>query len=282
MGQSRGLVSNVLHRVHALLTTILLYLLALGPMPRHVGFVMDGNRRYARTKGMKVTQGHTDGFQSLRRTLEVCLKLKIRAVSIYAFAIDNFSRDENEVDALMGLARTRLMELCQHGDLLQEYGVRVRFIGRREMLPEYLRIAIKDMEEMTGRNQEGVLNVCCPYSSRDEITHAVEDVLSEVTDGDLRASDITSERIYSNLEICQSVRNISARGSRRAGLDDPGKLDILVRTSNVKRLSDFMMWQANDDTQLHFVKTYWPEFGLTDMLPILLGWQQKQWLRNLM
>lgn len=67
MGQSRGLVSNVLHRVHALLTTILLYLLALGPMPRHVGFVMDGNRRYARTKGMKVTQGHTDGFQSLRR-----------------------------------------------------------------------------------------------------------------------------------------------------------------------------------------------------------------------
>lgn len=123
----QGLVSSVLHRIHALLTTLLLYLLSLGPMPRHVGFVMDGNRRYARTKGMRVSQGHTDGFQSLRRvsiiidgcanlqTLEVCLKLKIRAVSIYAFAIDNFSRDEAEVDALMGLARTRLMELCQHG-----------------------------------------------------------------------------------------------------------------------------------------------------------------------
>lgn len=126
----QGFVSTVLHRIHAALTTLLLYLLSLGPMPRHVGFVMDGNRRYARHKGMRVAQGHTDGFHSLRRvsqkaynavvkliiqTLEVCLKLKIRAVSIYAFAIDNFSRDDQEVEALWSLARTRLMELCQHG-----------------------------------------------------------------------------------------------------------------------------------------------------------------------
>ncbi|GFZ45140.1 hypothetical protein JCM24511_02866 [Saitozyma sp. JCM 24511] len=247
MASSHPVLSAVLHRLHSLATTFLLYLLSLGPLPRHVGFVMDGNRRYARGRGKRVAEGHSDGFQSLRRTLEVCLKLNIRAVTIYAFAIDNFSRSPDEVEALMSLARTRLLELCQHGDLLQKYGVKLRFVGRVEMLPPEVRDAVKRMEQVTAGHKR----------------------------------DITSRRIFNNLETCRAV----------ASLDDPppdprlelegGKLDILVRTSNVKRLSDFMMWQASEDTQLHFVRTMWPEFGLSDLLPILLGWQQKMWLRGI-
>lgn len=97
---------------------------------------------------------------------------------------------------------------------------------------------------------------------------------------------VTSQAIFDQLETSASARGVST-----ASCPQSGKLDVLVRTSNVKRLSDFMMWQvgawarcsspqSNKDTQLHFVKTYWPEFGLTDMLPILLGWQQKAWLRS--
>ncbi|KAI9634977.1 Decaprenyl diphosphate synthase-like protein [Dioszegia hungarica] len=282
---SQHLLSVFLHRFHALATTVLLYLLSLGPMPKHVGFVMDGNRRYARGRGKRVVEGHTDGFQSLRRILEVCLKLRIRAVSIYAFSIDNFSRDEEEVAELMRLAKTRLMELCEHGDLLQKYGVRIRFIGRREMLPPDVRGAVEDMERLTARHTRralsGVLNVCCPYTSRDEILGAVKrTVRDSCSEGRISASDITSENIYGNLESCESISALRIP-SAQARIDRSEDLDIFVRTSNVKRLSDFMMWQSSQDTQLHFVRTMWPEFGLTDMLPILLGWQQKVWLARL-
>ena len=88
-------------------------------------------------------------------------------------------------------------------------------------------------------------------------------------------SSANDDVLFSNMETCQSTESIFGNSV------EGGKLDILVRTSNVKRLSDFMMWQADQDTQLHFVKTNWPEFGLTDILPILLGWQQKVWLRSL-
>lgn len=89
-------------------------------------------------------------------------------------------------------------------------------------------------------------------------------------------SDLTTAELFSRLQSSQSAAHVSP-----PHIDSPGQLDILVRTSDVKRLSDFMMWQCSADTQIHFVKTYWPDFGFTDMLPILLGWQQKMWARKL-
>jgi ditrans,polycis-polyprenyl diphosphate synthase len=118
----------MVHRLFAHLTALLIFIVSLGPIPQHVAFVMDGNRRYARGKGRKVWDGHTEGFESLKRVshgsyrgvaddqiLEICLKLKVRAVTVYAFSIDNFKRTEEEVDALMGLAKVKLSELARHG-----------------------------------------------------------------------------------------------------------------------------------------------------------------------
>lgn len=182
----------------------------------------------------------------------------------------------------MKLAETGLMELCQNGDLLQEYGVRIRFVGPGHLLPEELQRAIARMERLTKRNRGGVLNVCAPYTSHEEITTSVRDTVQDVYNGRLNFLDITSANLFRNLETSRHIRDIdSSRGISIHDQLEGGKLDILVRTSDVKRLSDFMMWQASEDTQLHFVKTYWPNFGLTDMLPILLGWQQKVWLRSL-
>jgi ditrans,polycis-polyprenyl diphosphate synthase len=131
-----GPLASLYNRLRDLITTCLLYILSLGPIPRHVGFVMDGNRRYARERGRKVAEGHGKGFESLKRVrpalcspalrvptgpqlntqiLEICLRLNIRAVSIYAFAIDNFSRPKDEVDAIMSLAKTSLLDLCREG-----------------------------------------------------------------------------------------------------------------------------------------------------------------------
>ncbi|CAD6567542.1 MAG: cis-prenyltransferase [Tremellales sp. Tagirdzhanova-0007] len=215
--------------------------------------------------------------------LEICLKLRIRAVTVFAFSIDNFSRSDEEVGALMKLAETRLMELCQYGELLQEYGVRIRFAGPRHFFPEEVREAMQRMESMTADHKGGVLNVCAPYTSRDEITASVRDTVQKIYDGRLHVRQVKSENIFRNMETCRHIREVRKEPSASFGGDelDGGKLDILVRTSDVKRLSDFMMWQASEDTQLHFVKTYWPDFGLTDMLPVILGWQQKIWLQSL-
>ncbi|WVQ72769.1 di-trans,poly-cis-decaprenylcistransferase [Cryptococcus sp. DSM 104548] len=277
----RTLFSILLHHLFSTITSLLLFLLSLGPIPQHVGFVMDGNRRYARELGKKVEQGHGEGFMALRRTLEICLRLRIRAVSVYAFAIDNFNRSENEVGALMNLAKERLAELCTHGirDLLEEYGVKIKFVGRFDLLPPDVKQAAREMEAMTANNKNGVLNVCCPYASRDEIVTAMKGSMSNVYSGEISTSEITSQDVFERLGTSKAVSEVDNCLFTRP--EDAGKLDILVRTSDVKRLSDFMMWQSSDDTQLHFVKTYWPEFGLSDMIPILLGWQQKVWMQKL-
>ena len=148
---------------------IVIRILAAGPVPKHVAFVMDGNRRYARSKHMRVQEGHSDGFVALRRVrvsaltvlpctdpltqlLGICLRLNVRCVSVYALAIDNFKSPHEEVDALMTLAETKLKELCRHGDLLQQYGVRLNVVGRKDMLPDSVREAVHVAEEMTMNN----------------------------------------------------------------------------------------------------------------------------------
>ena len=113
-----------------------LYSLSTGPLPRHIAFIMDGNRRWSRSHGMPVQEGHAKGFETLKRILELCLSLqRIEVVTVYAFAIDNFKRKASEVDALMELARTRLIELYQESEFVARHSIRIRIAGHREYLP---------------------------------------------------------------------------------------------------------------------------------------------------
>ncbi|KAF9266849.1 Di-trans-poly-cis-decaprenylcistransferase [Marasmius fiardii PR-910] len=252
---------------------LLLRVLATGPIPQHVAFVMDGNRRYARKLNQKAQQGHGEGYQSLRRILEVCLRLNIHCVSVFAFAIDNFKRPKEEVDALLNLAAEKLDELCQHGDLLSQYNVRLNVVGRKDLFPPFVREAIKRAEDLTRMNNGSILNICMPYSSRDEITTAVESCVREAVEeciskgvygsGDDSPLNITPEKITSHLM------------TTRCG--SPSQVDILIRTSGVTRFSDYMLWQSNENTQIHFVDAYWPEFGLLDFVPIILQYQRAVW-----
>lgn len=135
---------------------ILLLLLSLGPIPQHIGIIMDGNRRFARTfpsGPLPVSQGHLSGFNTLRSVLESCLHLKgLNTITVYAFAIDNFARDEEEIDSIMQLAKSNLTQLVRHGEVLARHSVRLRMIGRRELLPIDVRIAVEKAERMTQRN----------------------------------------------------------------------------------------------------------------------------------
>ncbi|KAF8191505.1 Decaprenyl diphosphate synthase-like protein [Mycena galopus ATCC 62051] len=242
----------------------LLRILAVGPIPKHVAFVMDGNRRYARSHHQHINEGHSEGFLALRRMLEACLRLEIRCVSAYAFALDNFRRSPEEIEHLMNLAHDKLMEMSRHGEILEEYGVRLNVLGKTSLLPEYVQEAIRHVESVTRNNNKAVLNICMSYSSQDEITTAVN-------------SAIHLSLGKSRPVICED--DIDAQlFTTRAGSPP---LDILIRTSGVKRLSDFLLWQCSENTQIHFTKGYWPEFGLWDFVPVILDYQRKIWSRRL-
>ncbi|KAF7353737.1 Alkyl transferase [Mycena venus] len=218
---------------------LLLRILAAGPIPKHVAFVMDGNRRYARSHQQPIHQGHSDGFVALRRMLEACLRLE-RTISLW---------------------KCRSM-----GKFWKEYGVRLNVLGKTSLLPEYVQEAIRHVESVTRNNNKAILNICMSYSSQDEMTTAVDSAVrlslekSEKSNSDV--SEITEDDIDAQLFT-------SLAGSP--------PLDILIRTSGVKRLSDFLLWQCSENTQIHFSKTYWPEFGLWDFIPILLDYQRKAW-----
>ncbi|KAL4064152.1 Decaprenyl diphosphate synthase-like protein [Scleroderma yunnanense] len=245
------------------LSYLLLAIIATGPVPRHIAFEMDGNRRYARRLGKEGKEGHGDGFRALVNILDICLRLRVGCVTVYAFAIDNFNRPKDEVDALMTLAEHRLVELAEKGHILDRYGVRLNVLGKRSLLPPNVQVAIEKAERMTRHNNTAILNVCAPYASSHEITTAVENTIREALDnGDLDGSSITEHTIEGHLST-------TVAGSP--------PLDIFVRTSGVKRLSGFLTWQCNENTQIHMIDTFWPSFGLRDLIPILLEYQRKVW-----
>ena len=136
---------------------------------------MDGNRRWSRSHGMPVQEGHAKGFETLKRILELCLSLqRIEVVTVYAFAIDNFKRKASEVDALMELARTRLIELYQQSEFVARHSIRIRIAGHREYLPPSVQETARRAEENTCHNIGPILNICFPYSAQAEICHAAE------------------------------------------------------------------------------------------------------------
>ncbi|KIJ44328.1 hypothetical protein M422DRAFT_67589 [Sphaerobolus stellatus SS14] len=248
------------------LERLLLAVLASGPMPKHIAFVMDGNRRYAGKKGKPAHEGHYAGFSSLRRNLDVCLRLGIRCVTVYAFAIDNFRRSPVEVETLMNMCEQKLHELCEHGDLLERYGVRLRVLGKTCLLPPNVQAAVNRAEKLTRRNRKATLNVMMPYASREEMTTAMQKVINKTSRGELSIDEISEDELdanmYTNLTRVEPV-------------------DILVRTSGVKRFSDFILWQISENVQVYFVDAYWPDFGLRHCIPILLDYQRKIWYQKL-
>ena len=241
------------------LESAVIQLLAAGPIPQHIALVMDGNRRYARTHRLETAEGHALGFESLKTILEVCYKAGVKVVTIYAFSIENFKRSKYEVDVLMDLAKSNLLTLCQHGDIADQYDIRIRILGQRALVSEDVQRVIQRAEEMTMGNSRATLNVCFPYTSRDEIASAVKALVERAGNGEMTASEIE------NLTEQDFEKHLMT-----AGCPDP---DIVIRTSGVERLSDFLLWQTGKDTLIKFVDVYWPDFNLYTFLPILLEWQ---------
>ncbi|KAF8267043.1 Decaprenyl diphosphate synthase-like protein [Lactarius quietus] len=217
-----------------------------GSIPQHVAFVMDGNRRPACS--------HVDGVVTLKKVVEVGLWKQvppsIKFVSVYAFSMDNFKRPEEEVDGLIHLFKSEILDLCAPGGLPDQKNVRLNTVGKINLFPPEVQAALAKAKE-----KSTVLNLCLTYSSWDEIATAINETIRAAlhSEGGIEVRLLTTKV------------HTSSRHSN---------LDILIRTSGVKRLSDFLLWQCNDDTQIYFVDNFWPDFGLFDLLPIIIEHQR--------
>ncbi|XP_020838859.1 dehydrodolichyl diphosphate synthase complex subunit DHDDS isoform X3 [Phascolarctos cinereus] len=154
-----------------------------GPMPKHIAFIMDGNRRYAQKCQVERQEGHTQGFNKLAETLRWCLNLGIREVTVYAFSIENFKRSKNEVDGLMELARQKFTRLMEEQEKLEKHGVCIRVLGDLQLLPLDLQELIAKAVQATRNYSKCFLNVCFAYTSRHEISNAVKEMAWGVEQG---------------------------------------------------------------------------------------------------
>ncbi|GLD53041.1 dehydrodolichyl diphosphate synthase complex subunit DHDDS isoform X1, partial [Lates japonicus] len=238
-----------------LLEKISANVLKAGPMPKHVAFIMDGNRRFARRNNMERQEGHMQGFNKLAETLRWCKHLNIQEVTVYAFSIENFKRTKDEVDGLMELAKQKFERLLEERDNLEKHGVCIRVLGDLNMLPLDLQKMIAKAVVTTRAHNKCFLNVCFAYTSRYEITNAVREMAWGVEQSLIKASDVSeallSECLYSN--------------------NSPNP-DLLIRTSGEVRLSDFLLWQTSHSC-LVFQSVLWPEYSFWNLCEAILQYQ---------
>jgi undecaprenyl diphosphate synthase len=203
--------------------------------PRHLGLILDGNRRWAREHHLPIIEGHRQGYQVLKKIVRSALKHGVRYVSAYVFSTENRKRDRDEVRQLM---RLFLWIVKHEAKELNADGIRLRVIGSKLQLGHALAKAIHEAEELTKDNDRGTLLLCLDYGGQQEIVDAVKRIAETGCDPE----DITPELI-----------------SKFLYAPDVPPLDLIIRTSGEQRLSNFMLWEASY-SELAFSKKYWPDF----------------------
>ncbi len=207
--------------------------------PAHVGVIMDGNGRWAASRGLPRIEGHRRGLEALRGAVRAAIDFGLDYLTVYSFSMENWSRPLQEVADLMGL----LKRFIRH-DLgeLNKAGVRVKVIGRRDDLPDDIRNLLAEAEELTRSNTGLTLIVAFNYGARQEIAAAARALAEDVAAGRVKAADIDEALFAQRLDT--------------AGIPDP---DLIIRTSGEKRLSNFLMWQAAY-SEFVFLPMHWPDF----------------------
>jgi undecaprenyl diphosphate synthase len=219
-------------------------------LPTHIAVIMDGNGRWALRNGLPRVAGHKRGVDTVRRVSEQCRQYGIKVLTLYAFSDENWGRPKEEVGFLMDLLGTFLKaEIAT----MKANGIRFRTIGRTERLPASVQTWIKRALSETEKNTGMVLNVALSYGGRGEILEAIKRMRSANV-----AAEVTEEIFSSFLDT--------------AGLPD---LDLIIRTSGEKRISNFLLWQAAY-AELYFTDTLWPDFEEPDLLAALLDYQGRQ------
>jgi undecaprenyl diphosphate synthase len=253
---------NPLHFLYRLYERRLLREIHDGPLPRHIGLILDGNRRFAQGRGFdNPLEGHRMGAQKLEEVLQWLTDLRIRVVTLYALSNENLSRPAHELTGLLSLIEEKIRSMAVDPRIHQQQ-MRFRAVGQIHLLPQSLQEAIANVEQTTAQYNRYFLNIAVGYGGRQEITDAVRRLLKD--------------RAASRESLAQIAEGLTAEeiGKYLSTYDLPDP-DLIIRTSGEFRLSGFLLWQSAY-SELYFCDTYWPGFRRIDLLRAIRSFQQRQ------
>ena len=223
-------------------------------MPKHIAIIMDGNRRWAKEKGIEVKLGHKAGAENLEKLAYFANDLGLKYLTVYAFSTENWKRTKEEVGALMLLLRAYIDKLLKR---TTSDNIRIKVLGDIEKIDEGLRKDILKIVESTKNNTGLTLNIAFNYGGRDEITKAVKKIASKVASNELNMQEINEQLISDNLYT--------------EGEPDP---DLVIRTGGELRVSNFLLWQIAY-AEFLFVQKYWPDFSEDDLVDAIVTFQNR-------
>jgi tritrans,polycis-undecaprenyl-diphosphate synthase [geranylgeranyl-diphosphate specific] len=230
-----------------------------GELPKHIGVITDGNRRWAKARDKEGWEGHWAGARTLEHFLDWCIELGVGTVTIYSFSTENFNRDPKELEELFKVFSENLDKLL-NTPRIHDKGIRVKAIGRVETLPEHLQVLIAKVEEATADYDSFYLNIAIAYGGRAEIIDATRLIAKKVKAGEMDPDDIDEKVIEAHLYTSH--------------LPNPDP-DVIIRTSGEARLSNFLVWQSAY-SELFLVDVFWPSFRKIDLMRAIRGFQLRQ------
>jgi len=224
-------------------------------IPQHIAIVMDGNGRWAKQHGEDRIFGHHEGVNSVREIVEACGEIGVKYLTLYAFSTENWNRPKEEVDALMELL---VSTISMETPNLNKKGVRLQAIGDIKSLPESCQNELQESIDITSNNNTVTLILALSYSSKWEITNAVQQIAKQVEAGKLKASEITAKHIEQNLTTSK--------------FPDP---ELMIRTSGEHRISNFLLWQLAY-TEFYFTDILWPDFRKDEFFKAIISFQSRE------
>ena len=229
--------------------------LNLEQLPKHVAIIMDGNGRWAKSRGEERTFGHKNAINAVREVINACNDIQIPFLTLYTFSSENWNRPNEEVSTLMTLiSETMILE----GEEIFSKGLRMHVIGDIEKLPELVQQQIQQLIEITKNNKRGNLILALSYGSQHEILNAVKEISAKVKSGELQEEEIT-EKVFENHLYTKDLPPV----------------DLLIRTSGEVRISNFLLWQIAY-AELQFLDILWPDFGSEDFYRCIYNYQNKE------
>ena len=224
-------------------------------IPKHIAIIMDGNGRWAKEKGRLRVFGHENGTKSVRTTVECCAELGIKNLTLYAFSTENWNRPKLEVKTLMQLL---ISSLKKEMSTMQKNSIRLNAIGNLEHLPTRVRKELLHVIDETKNNSQMTLTLALSYGSRDELVNATKQICEKVKNNIISVESIDEPLINQHL-YTQNLPDV----------------DLLIRTSGEKRISNFLLWQIAY-AELYFTDVYWPDFTNKNLYKAIINYQKRE------
>ncbi len=224
-------------------------------VPKHIGIILDGNRRFAKRLMLKPWKGHEWGYEKVKKLLDWAKELDIKEITLYAFSVENFNRPKEEFDFLMELFEKACDEI-KEDKRVEENKIRINFLGRIWMFPKDIQQKMHELMELTKDNDRFILNFAMAYGGRAEIIDATKKIAQAIKEGKLDVDDINEETFKQSLYT-------------------ESEPDLIIRTSGEKRTSGFMLWQGSY-AELCFVDKLWPEFEKEDLQAAIEDYSKRE------